>query len=773
MKRRLACAAAGALFTAATLLAQGPPAAPATPATPAPAVKPPGAAPETPQVPVDRPDRITFELKVPRERGGGTLAGSAQRIETAGEDQAELTGDIEIKYRDLTFRADHAVLHRDTMTVEAEGDVVLDQSSRRIAAQRADFDLDTETGTFFQATAYAEPDQYFTGAVLRKTGENSFEIEKGIVTSCTGDPTPDWSFRVRHARVDIGGYAHMRGTTMRVKKLPVLYLPYMIWPARTERTSGLLVPNIGYTANKGAYLGLAYYQVMGPSADLTLQLDGYANTYAGAGTEVRYAPREGTKGDLSYYMLANRDTQQREWRAVWDHTASKLPGGFRGVISVNEYSDYNFFRQFQRLEDENTRSFLYSNAFLSGDWGAQSLSMQIDQRETFLGSGGTSTQSKLPEVNFQLRKLKLGGVPLYLSMNSTASYLQSKTDKLFDVSYGRLDLAPELTLPVRVAPWLNLTLNGGGRATWWGDSRSTQRVDPLTGVRETICDSGVVGNDQLYCGETLTRIYPDAGFGVVGPSFSKIFDSPGGRFSKFKHIIEPRFTYSYVGNFDDQAKVPRFDQIDAFGAAQLGTVSLINRVLAKPTDETQGGAFEMLSFTLTQSFSLDDTQPLQKSSDGSRSSTAGPISALLRVSSSKNFDLQAKADWSTLFANLDSTSLSARAQGDRASMNLTWYTNYNVESGKSVTDQVRFGFSLDMIKDRLTLSGQVNYDLLNAEIQQQNYAINYKSQCWGVRLEGREQITSTYTTRDYRFLLTLKNVGTFLDLHGGNRAEKF
>jgi LPS-assembly protein len=774
MKLRLACAAVGAFFTASFVLAQGPSAASPTPAAPAPAKPSPGAVPAPAAAPVDRPDRITFEFRVPRERGGGTLAGSAESIETQGEEQAELTGDIEIKYRDLTFRADHAVLHRDTMTVEAEGDVVLDQSSRRIAAVRADFDLDTETGTFFQATAYAEPDQYFTGAVVRKTGENSFEIEKGILTSCTGDPTPDWSFRVRRAKVDIGGYAHMRGTTMRAKKLPVLYLPYMIWPARTERTSGFLVPNFGYTANRGVYLGLAYYQVMGPSADLTLQLDGYVNTYAGAGAQVRYAPTEGTKGDLSYYMLANRDTQQREWRAVWDHTASKLPGGFRGVISLNQYSDYDFFRQFQRLEGENTRRFLYSNAFLSGDWGAQSLSMQIDQRETFLGEGDTSSiQRKLPEVNFQLRKLKLGGVPLYLSMNSTASYLQSTTDDLFDVSYGRFDLAPELTLPLRVAPWLNLTLNGGGRATWWGDSRSARRVDPLTGTSETICDSGVVPDGQLYCGETLTRIYPDAGFGVVGPSFSKIFDSPGGQFSKFKHIIEPRFTYAYIGSFDEQAKVPRFDQIDSFRAAQLGTVSLINRVLAKPTDETQGGAFEMLSFTLAQSFSFDNTQPLQRSSDGSRTSTAGPISALLRVSPSKNFDLQAKADWSTLFANLDSTSLSARARADRASMNLTWYTNYNVESGKSVSDQVRFGFSLDVIKDRLTFSGQVNYDLLDAAIQQQNYALNYKSQCWSLRLEGREQTTSTYTTRDFRFLLSLKNVGTFLDLHGGNRAEKF
>jgi LPS-assembly protein len=689
-----------ALAAAAPLAAQAPP--------PAVAPVPPAGAPATPPAkapiaaPADRPDRITFEFRVPRERGGGTLAGSAEAIETQGEESAELTGAIEIRYRDLTFRADRAVLHRDSMTVEAEGDVVLDQSTRRIAAERADFDLNTETGTFFRATAFAEPDQYFSGAILRKTGENSFEVEQGTITSCTGDPTPDWSFRVRKARVEIGGYAHLSSTTMRVKKLPVLYFPYLVWPAKTERSSGLLVPNFGYSGNRGAYLGLAYYQVMGPSADLTLQLDGYENTYAGAGAQLRYAPREGTRGDLSVYMLSDRDVKQNEWRAVWDHTAEKLPGGFRGVISVNQYSDYNFFRQFQRLENENTRSFLYSNAFLSGDWGAQSLSITVDQRESFLGNGNTSTQRQLPEINYQLRKLKLGRIPLYLSMSSTASYLQSKTPGVFDVAYGRFDLAPQLTMPLSPAPWLSVALNAGGRGTWWGDSRSRVVKDPETGTSERICDSGAVESDQLYCGENLTRIFPQAGVDVVGPSFSKIFDSPGGTFSKFKHVIEPRFSYSYVGPFDDQARVPRFDEIDALQASQLGSVQLINRLLAKPSDETQGGAFEMASFTLAQLYSFDDQQPLQKSSDGTRTSQAGPLQARLRVSASKNFDLQATAQWATLFSHIDSTQLSMRAKAARASTTLTWYTNYNAETGKSVSDQVRFGFSVDPVKDRLT-----------------------------------------------------------------------
>jgi hypothetical protein len=33
------------------------------------------------------PDRITFELKVPQERGGGTISGSAAELESFGEAQ--------------------------------------------------------------------------------------------------------------------------------------------------------------------------------------------------------------------------------------------------------------------------------------------------------------------------------------------------------------------------------------------------------------------------------------------------------------------------------------------------------------------------------------------------------------------------------------------------------------------------------------------------------------------------------------------------------------
>ncbi len=718
------------------------------------------------------PEQITFELKIPVDRGGGAVAGSAGSLETLGETDAVLSGGVEIRYKDLKITAASMVLHRAEMTVEAEGDVVFDRGPDRIGAQRVDLDLVTRTGTFWEATAYVDPDFHFSGSVISKVGENDYEVQDGVFTSCAGDATPDWSFGLTRAKVTIGGYARIHNATMKVKKLPVFYWPYMLWPAKTERTTGLLVPNVGYSRQRGAYLGLAHYQVLGPSWDNTLFVDLWEQDYAGLGDEVRYRPSEGTRGQLTAYALYESVDEQTEWRLRWNHETTGLPWGLRGVVSVEQYSDFDFFREFERAEKDNTRRFLYSNAFVSGSWGAQSLNIMVDQRETFLGGGDTVEQRQLPEVEYRLRKLKLGRAPLYLSVDSTVSFLQSMKEDSYDVGYGRFDIKPELTLPVKVAPWFSLAVTAGGRATWWGDSVPETRQDPETGLNLRFCDSDPAAPGQVFCGEDLTRFFPTAEIEMVGPTFSRIFDnSEESHFSKYKHIVEPRWSYGYVGDFDEQGRVNRFDEIDGFSSNHIGGFALVNRLLAKPSDPEQGGAFEILSFELAQALSFDQDKPLQSSRDGSRTRAESGISGRLRFNPSRAFSLEAKAVYSTLFSGLDSTSLSGRADFGRLDLNLTWFTRWDAETGETRSDQARLGFGLDIVPRRLNFKGQVNYDLEAAEIQQQRYFLTYQSQCFGFALEWREQVTSSYRTSDYRFSITLKNVGTFLDVTGGSSND--
>lgn len=761
---RLSAAVAGLALIAAS--------AAAVAQAPAPAGVPPAAPPGASAAPAA--DRITFELKVPQERGGGTISGSAAELESFAESQVTARGAVEIHFRDVVVRAERLSLDRDTMTVQAEGDVVFDQGPQRISGQRLDFDLEQRTGTFWQATAFVHPDYYFSGDIIAKTGPNDFAVDHGVFTSCTGDRSPDWSFAMSSADVEVEGYARVRNARLRVKKLPVFYWPYMLWPAKTERTSGMLVPNVGYSKRRGEYLGLAWYQVLGPSYDNTLYVDGYSEGFYGAGDEFRYRPSESTKGNARFYFFHNEELQEDAWRLDWAHVADKLPFGMRGVVAIEHYSDFEVFRDFERSESQNTRRYVYSNAFVSGNWGAHSLNILADRRETFIGDGQqTVLQSQLPEIAYRLRERKLGASPFYLSLDATANYLSAEREGSYSAGYGRFDLQPEVKLPLRPAPWLSLAVAAGGRATWWGDSYSTREVDPVTNSASQRCGDETVADGQLYCGETLTRVYPTGSVEMVGPSFSRIFETGGKTFSKFKHVIEPRWTYSFLGTFDEQDRVAQFDEIDLLVPSNIAELALVNRILARPADEAQGGAFEILSFELSQAYSFDLEQPLQRSRDGSLTDQSSPLFAKLRFNPSRAFSLQAQAAYNTLFAGLDSTSLSGTAKLRRGNLGLTWFTRYASESfddptrSDTISDQIRFSFGVDILPSRLRFDGQVNYDVENGEIQQQRYFLNYTSQCWSVQLEGREYTRGLVVDRDYRLSLTLKNVGSFLDISGG------
>src|SRR5439155_18300863 len=64
--------------------------------------------------------------------------------------------------------------------------------------------------------------------------------------------------------------------------------------------------------------------------------------------------------------------------------------------------------------------------------------------------------------------------------------------------------------------------------------------------------------------ESLSRNYVQGQVEMVGPSFSRIFNKSIAKFTRFKHVIEPRFTYVYTTDVTDvQQKIIRFNTVDS------------------------------------------------------------------------------------------------------------------------------------------------------------------------------------------------------------------
>jgi LPS-assembly protein len=725
---------------------------------------------------------IKLVVPFPEDRGGGSATCTTRFLEFQEERQARLWGGVEIRYQDVVLTAAEAEIDIPTKTVIATGDVVVDQGPRRLTGDQLTFDLETKTGTLQRASASLAPGYYMKGAEIAKVGEDVYTLTDGIFTSCEGD-VPPWSFKLSKARVRVDGYARVKHASMRIKNVPLLYTPYLLWPVKEERTSGFLVPQPGYSQRRGPSLSLAYYQVLGRSYDTTFELDLYGEGAVALGNEFRYRPSEGTRGTVEAFVIDDPDAppagslgadRDLRWKVRWDHETRDLPGGLRGVVDFEDFSDFDFFREFERDFDQTSLRFLDSRGYLSGNWGPHSLNVLVNQRETFIEGQDTVTLAKLPEVEYRLRPTKLGRSPLYLRLDSSFDYLSLDRGQGFAADYLRANLFPQLTLPIRTVPWFSLSVSAGQRVTFYGDSLLTpQELSELPPEEQ-----------DRFRDQELTRSLPTVSAEVVGPSFSRIFGGSSG--TKLKHVVEPRFTYAFEDEFDDQDRVPIFDEIDGLTSNNLGRVTLVNRWLAKPAGDSGGAAREVLAFELSQAFSFNEDQPLQQGQvteevDGVPQTrrltrSAGPVTSLLRYNPSDRLSLRTQVSYNTLFSEVESTQLSGTVRAGSNALDLTWFTRRSPVLGETVSNQVRVGGRVGIVPRKLALEGQINYDLERSLLQQQRYILDFTGSCYGLRFEVRDFTSGpgpdALRDTDFRFSLTLKNVGTFLDLTGGfsNRA---
>lgn len=708
--------------------------------------------------PVRARRRIRFELKLEDESGGGTVIVFAEELRQLGEIY-QMEGSVEIRYRDTIIRADSAEMDRGHQTVVGFGNVILDQGPTRLTGATIEYDLDSETGVLTEARGYTASDYYFRGSEIRKTGESTYVVLDGLFTSCDQE-VPSWSFRAGRTTVTVDRFARARNATMRVRKMPVFYWPYLVFPVKSERSSGLLVPKPGQSARRGSSLGLAYFQTLGRSADTTFYLDLFSEDYTGYGNEFRYRASQGTSGSFEGYAIEDPELDELRWKIKYQHLSNNLPWGLRGWVDYENVSDFDFYRDYERQVRVNSKRHLYSRAFISGNWGRQSFNLLFDQLETLVEEDSLVTLRQLPEVEYKLRSTQLGSTPLYLQMQGSVHFLDVDRTETYSNSYLRTDLNPQISWPFKAFPWLSLSLHAGAQYTTWSDSLRTR-----TEVAES--EDGLA-----FRGGSLSRFQPSAFAEIVGPTFSRIFEGKGKHFSRFKHVIEPRFAYANSPAFDDFDRIPRFDRIDSVGrrGSTLALYSLVNRLLAKSVEEGES-AREILSLKISQLVSLINDQPLQESPDGSMTSQSGPIVTSFRFQPNPATQLQVQSTYNTLFGEIESNSLSGTFRLGPHDLGLRWTSRTTAETSKLQKNQARASASIVLWPKRLLFSSALSYDLKGGIAIAQHYAIDYTGNCYGVRLEFSRFSTLSrpeVNDRQFRFALRLKNIGTFFDLTSGS-----
>ncbi|HEX7616983.1 MAG TPA: LPS assembly protein LptD [Thermoanaerobaculia bacterium] len=657
---------------------------------------------------------------------------------------------VTIEYQDvkLTARSVHGSLKKKTLV--AEGDVTFEQGASRMRGALLELDLAEKTGVLTDGRMDLEGGLHLQGATLAKVGPRTFTLTDGIVTSCEmcEGQDPAWKFKVRSARVTLEEFARLKGVTFSMGGVPLLWTPYLIWPALRDRASGFLIPGLGYNSNRGGYFGMSYYWAISRSLDATFSGDFYTKKYYGLGTELRARPSEGTRFEGTYYTIYDPTVQHWQWQTIGTLVSNDLGPKLRAVVTWLDFSNPTFFQSFNANFGLSSARTIGSDAFVTWSPDPFALNLRIT-RDQALGYGsGDIVTERLPVLEASMRPTPFFGQSVFVEASAQAGFLSTdRGNGLPAGTYDRLDFFPKVNVPLSLFPWLSLEGTAGVRITSYGKS---------------LGPDGVTLVDKAYDREALSTEVS-----LTGPSFSRLFEGKLGPFTKFKHVIEPRIIWDYLAGRDDFAPTPLFDEIDSLIPKNVIRYSLLQHFLAKGD---QGGSREIASFEVARSYYVrlpgESTAfpvdlSVQKSS---------PLDFILRVNATSALNLDMRTTWDPHANQVTSASVTAVVSAAERSLALSLFDSHPVivplalDPGASA--QLRVSGGMPILPKRLRFDVEANYDLSKGKMLESRTLLTLQAACFRILAEYRDLRTGVVPSRDFRVALTLKNVGSFLDFTG-------
>lgn len=211
--------------------------------------------------------------------GGGGFYLEADRLTQDGVKHTVIAeGAVEARYRGRVLRSDELNYNSDTGVVSARGHVrILNADGTSQFADAITLDKDMSEGVAIGFASRLANHVKIAAAVARRRNASVIELDRVIYTPCqtcidNGPPTPTWSIRARKVIED-----HKRQTltfehaVIQVKGVGVLYFPFLqTADPDAPRKSGLLLPVVTFSGERGLSYQQPYYQVISPSQDITI-----------------------------------------------------------------------------------------------------------------------------------------------------------------------------------------------------------------------------------------------------------------------------------------------------------------------------------------------------------------------------------------------------------------------------------------------------------------------------------------------------------------------
>ncbi|HFE64016.1 MAG TPA: LPS-assembly protein LptD [Caldithrix sp.] len=297
-----------------------------------------------------------------------------------------LLGNVHIEYQNITLDAGQVTIDWDRSymtaigsvdstdslgnTVKTSPAVFSERGNEPIHGKRLEYDFKNQRGKVLIGTTKMNPG-YYKGEEIKKVGKNTLFVKDGYFTTCDSIDHPHFYFKASKMRIKVGKRAVAKPIVMYIADVPVMAIPFGVFPMESGRRSGLIIP----TYEKSSYGGnslrhLGYYWAASQYWDATVLANFYEKTGTAYEGELRYKKRYAFSGNVNG-RFAPRDITTGEKRTRWSlnfHHNQTISETMNLNASGSFVSDKNFLQNTSHRLSDRLNQVLTTNVTLSKRW---------------------------------------------------------------------------------------------------------------------------------------------------------------------------------------------------------------------------------------------------------------------------------------------------------------------------------------------------------------------------------------------------------------------
>lgn len=525
--------------------------------------------------------------------------------------------DVNLTQGDKNLSADKLTYYLEQEKVIAEGNVNFNNGQVTLFADIIERQLTSNKTSLYQA------DYQFHGRGGRgdadkvyDNGEDLYELKNSSYSACPpGDNT--WSIDSTTLYIDNkADTATAYNAILKIKDIPVFYLPYITYPISDKRKTGLLFPSFEFASTNGLTISQPLYLNIAENMDATITPTYMQERGTQVAGQYRYLFDAGSGKMQAEYLADDKIYNESRYLYHWDHTVS-FADNWQFDLDYNRVSDDYYFTDISTEYGSRSDNQLLQTASLK--YAENNWNSELEVRSFQILGDGETPYEVLPKLAFSAyQPLKFHSLQLDWYSEIT-KFDHSDTDVYTGT---RLHLEPKLSLPLY---YNSLFVN-------------TELKYMLSFYQQDLSNATKYSRyDELS--ETASRHLPSLKIhsGVNFERTLSILDN------QYRQTLVPQIQYLYVP-YQDQSAIGIYDstamQVDYYGLFRDNRFSGYDRI-ADANQLTFGVSSSFINpqgkkkvrlalgqnyyFSPSQTYIPDYSMASEESSTASRSSLIGEL----------------------------------------------------------------------------------------------------------------------------------------------------